>query len=53
MQQRKSWADLVRRKRVKWESSSTSCIISNYFEPDASRSVRKVNLPEHETTYIP
>ena len=48
---RKRWVDFVKRKHAKWEPSSTSCICSKHFEPDAF--VRKVNLPGQETTYIP
>ena len=50
IKRRKRWVDFVKRKRAKWEPSSTSCICSKHFEPDAF--VRKVNLPGQET-YIP
>ncbi|CAB3984914.1 THAP domain-containing 1-like [Paramuricea clavata] len=50
IKRRKRWVDFVKRKRAKWEPSSTSCICSRHFELDAF--VRKVNLPGQETTYI-
>ena len=46
----KRWVDFVKCKRAKWEPSSSSCISSKHFEPDAF--VRRVNLPGQETTYI-
>ena len=51
IKRRKRWVDFVKHKRAKWEPSSSSCVCSKHFEPDAF--VRKVNLPGQGTTYIP
>ena len=51
IKRRKRWVDFVKRKRAKWEPSSSSCVCSKHFEPDVF--VRKVNSPGQETMYIP
>ena len=51
IKRRKRWVEFVKRKRAKWEPSSSSCVCSKHFEPDAF--VRKVNLPGQGATYIP
>lgn len=51
IERRQRWLDFIKRKRAKWEPSSTSCVCSNHFKPDDF--VRGVCLPGQKKTYTP
>ena len=51
IKRRKVWVDFVKRKRAKWEPSSSSCVCSKHFKADDFQ--RIVHLPGQQETYRP
>ena len=47
---RKAWVDFVKRKRTKWEPSSTSCVCSIHFKAEDFVQ-RFTSLPEQEKKF--
>ena len=51
IKRRKLWVDFVKRKRAKWEPSSSSCVCSKHFKAEDFQ--RIVNLVGQQETYRP
>ncbi|XP_028411679.1 THAP domain-containing protein 2-like [Dendronephthya gigantea] len=51
IKRRKVWVDFVKRKRAKWEPSSSSCVCSKHFK--AGDFQRILNLAGQQETYRP
>ena len=51
VKRRKRWVDFVKRRRAKWEPSSTSCVCSKHFKQDDFDKI--ANVPGQQTNYRP
>ena len=51
IKRRNIWVNFVKRKRAKWETTSSSCIRSEHFKADDFE--RILNLPEQQTPNRP
>jgi hypothetical protein len=50
VKRRKRWVDFVKRRRAKWELSSTSCVCSKHFKQDDFDKI--ANVPGKQTNHI-
>jgi hypothetical protein len=50
VKRRKRWVDFVKRRRAKWEPSSTSCVCSKHFKQDDFDKI--ANVPGKQTNHI-